>query len=325
MPEQTKQNTVFVSRAEAWRMLLDADDVLLLTHRLPDGDAVGSLFALLGVLRGLGKRATYLIDEIPADLRLAADLPPAEFTPKTVITVDVADKKLLSDAFAAEYRDRVLLSIDHHASNVPFAAYTLVDPAAAAAAEVLFDLFTENGVELDPDTARRLYVGVSTDTGCFRYGNTTAKTLRTAAALLEAGADAGAINERIFETRSRKQAAFEAAVVSRLRYSHDGRIALSVITQSMFKEAGVGETNTKNINALPRQIEGVLCGITMKEKPEGGWRVSVRTKGDVNAAAICGAFGGGGHRQASGCDLTGTEEEAAERILAAAAAALPNG
>ncbi len=306
-----------VSIKEAWKTLTELDDILLLTHRLPDGDAVGSLFALCRVLRSMGKRVTYEIDEIPRNLRVAAFPQKEALIPRSVVTVDVGDKKLLGDEAAKRWGDRVDLSIDHHATHVSFAKQTLVDPRSAAAAELLFDLFSQNGVITDPETAAWLYVGIATDTGCFRYANTTAKTLGTAAALVEAGADNGALNEGLFETKTRAYAAFEAHAMQSLSYYLNGRCAVMVITQALYRQTGICENEIKEINALPRQIEGVLAGITLKEKETGGWRVSVRTRAPLNAASICAKFDGGGHVRAAGCELPGTAEEAIEKLVAA--------
>ena len=307
-----------VSLREAWDAMLSMDDILLLTHRLPDGDAVGSLFALCGVLRSMGKRVTYEIDAIPRDLMFLTALPQADVVPRYVITVDVGDKKLLGDALAAKWGDQVALAIDHHATHAAFAEKTFVDPSAAAAAEVLFDLFTFGGVRIDRDTATWLYAGVSTDTGCFRYGNTTAKTMRTAASLMDLGIDTEKINTDLFETKTRAYVRFEAAAMDNLRFYLDGRCAVTVLTQETYRRCGVTENDTKTVNALPRQIEGVLAGVTVKEKNEGGWRVSVRTRQPVRATEICAAFGGGGHQLAAGCELTGEIDEVVARIVGAA-------
>ena len=302
---------------EAWNALAAMDHILLLTHRLPDGDAVGSLFALYGVLRAMGKHVTYEIDDVPASLRIAP-LPPKEaLDPAYVVTVDVGDKKLLGAETENRYGSRVDLSIDHHATHVPFATKTLVDPTAAAACEVLFDLFHCGDIFIDPATAAWLYTGLSTDTGCFRYANTTAKTLRTAAALVEAGANNGALNETLFETKTRAYADFEAMALGTLRYFLNDRCAVLTITQDLYEKTGVKENEVKPVNNLPRQIEGVLAGITLKEKENGGWRVSLRTREPVNAAAICERFGGGGHKLAAGCELGGTAEEAIEKLVRA--------
>lgn len=309
-----------VDSIEAFGMLREMDDILLLTHRLPDGDAVGSIFALYLALKKMGKRVKCLTDKIPSSLAIAAlDGCEGDFEEKYIVTVDVGDRKLLGDDIDALYGGRVDLSIDHHGTNGDFAKYTLLDPSAAAACEVLFDMFTAAGLEITADIAKELYIGIATDTGCFRYGNTTAKTMRTAASLMETGIDTNRFNTEIFETKSREYACFEKLALNSLTTYFDGRCAIMLITQDMYAVSGLDEADDKPINAIPRQIQGVLAGITVKEKKDGsGWRVSVRSKEPVSAADICVQLDGGGHRLAAGCELTGSREEAVAAMLRAA-------
>ena len=312
-----------IGLAEAWEALSSHDDILLLTHRLPDGDAVGSLFALYEVLCAMGKRVRFVLDTPPKDVSfLVRPYEGEAFEPRYVVTVDVADRKLVYEPQGLAYGDRVDLSIDHHASNNLFATQTLVRPEKAAAAELLSELFTFGGVQITPRIADCLYTGIATDTGCFRYPNTTANTLRTAAALVDAGADNGRINTDIFETKSLAYAEFEAMVMRSVQMFLDNRCAVATIPLSMFAATGVTEADAKAVNALPRQIEGVLAGVTVKERPEGGWRISVRTRAPISASEICKHFGGGGHALAAGCELDGEAETVIEKIVKAVEAEL---
>src|SRR5699024_1089840 len=185
--------------------LLGADDILLLFHKNPDGDTLGSGASLCLALRRLGKTAAVLCsDPIPA---MYAFLPitvfDGSYTPRFVVAVDVAGIQLFGDRNnMPQYAEHVDLCIDHHGSNSGYAYETLVDDHAAAAAELLTALIPELGVEITPDIAACLYTGIATDTGCFRFTNTTAATHRAAAALIEAGADVEKLNEHLFECRS---------------------------------------------------------------------------------------------------------------------------
>lgn len=305
-----------VTHKEAWHILTEQDDILILTHRAPDGDAVGSLCALFKVLTSLGKRVGFIIDTVPKSLAfLTEGMTSPEFEPKCVVTVDVGDKKLLGEALEKEYGGRVLLNIDHHATNVLFAENTLLDATAAAASEVLYDMFTQNGIEITPEIAMPLYVGISTDTGCFRYGNTTSATMRAAAALMDTGIDTATVNTDIFDTKTREYAAFETMAMNSMKMYCDGKVALLLLTKDMYRRANIAENETQGINALPRQIAGVLVGITIKEREGGNYRISVRTREPVDAAEICALLGGGGHRQAAGCELTANPRTVISTIL----------
>lgn len=304
---------------QAWEMLCGMDNILLLTHRSPDGDAIGSIFALALALKKAGKNVMCKTDRIPSSLSVAAvsDME-GDFEPSYIVTVDVADKKLLGEELCALYGDKVDLCIDHHGTNVEFAKHTLLDASAAAACEVLYDMFVAGGVEITSDIAKELYVGLATDTGCFRYGNTTSKTMRTAAELMDKGVDTVFINTEIFETKTREYADFERLALNNMTNYFDGRCAIMLITRDMYAKSGLDEADDKAINGVPRQIQGVLVGLTMKEKPDNkGWRISMRSKDPVSASEICAMLGGGGHKLAAGCELDCSKEEALEKILGA--------
>ena len=309
-------NSITLKRA--LEALGQMDDILILAHANPDGDAVGSMFALYLALRGMGKRVRCEIKDVPENLRfIVREDAFADFSPRYIVTVDTGDKKLLNTSFTEKYGDHVALNIDHHGTNGFFADETLVDPTAAAACEVLFDLFCCGGIEITKEIAQCLYVGISTDTGCFRYANTTAKTMRTAACLLETGIDNGVINTDIFETKTPQFVAFERAAMNALRLCLGGKCAVLRIPQQMYRDAGIKEADTQGVNGFPRMIAGVYAGVTVKERENGVYHASVRTKEPVNAAAICEKFGGGGHKYAAGCEL-GKDGEAAEAQLVAA-------
>lgn len=308
-----------IDHQKAWELLCSMDRVLLLTHRLPDGDALGSIYALYLVLKAMGKQVRCVTDQIPSSLKTAAiACEEPDFEPDHVVTVDVGDRKLLGDEWNALYGDRIDLCIDHHGTNTVDAKYMLVDPTAAAASEVLFDMLRQADFPLSPEIAKELYIGVATDTGCFRYANTTAKTMRISADLMECGIDAAALNTELFETKTREFARFERMAMNALKTYCGGRCAMMLITREMYEKSGLDEPDDKPVNALPRQIEGVYVGVTVKEKKGGdGFRVSIRSKEPVSAAEICAKLGGGGHRLAAGCELTGTKEEAVAALLGA--------
>ena len=163
--------------------------------------------------------------------------------------------------------------------------------------------------------ANALYVGVSTDTGCFRYSNVTPTTFRIAAELMELGADCARLNREIFETKSRSFADLEKMAICSTELFYDGKFALITVTQDMFRKSGANEDEFDKISALPRQIEGVLVGAAMREQKDGTYKVSVRTNPPINAAEICMTMNGGGHPAAAGCTLSGTLEENKQTLI----------
>ena len=305
-----------VTVKQAADMLLSHDDILILCHHSPDGDTLGSGYGLYFGLKSLGKRARVLCpDEISGKFRfMLRGYRDEKFEPQFIVAVDIADKKLMGRLEGA-YGDKVDLCIDHHVSNTGYAAALCLDDTAAAAAQVIFAVLEQMGVAPSSHIANCLYCGLATDTGCFRYANTTAQTFYTAAKLVEWGADNGTIGREVFDTRSRARIMAENRLMQSLEFYFDDRCALAVITLQDMADSRIEQSDLDGLTALPRQIEGVEVGITIKEKEVGVYKVSVRTSTYVDACALCRQLGGGGHIRASGCQLTGTLKQVKEHLL----------
>ena len=301
--------------------LAHAESVLIFIHRSPDGDCVGSASGLCRMLADRGKRAAIACaDAVPH--HLAFLLPPwtdgvyrdgmeTEFD--LLMSVDTASPTQLGTL--TDMAEKIALSVDHHGVNTPYCA-NHTEPDASATAEILFDLYAawkQAGViSTDPEAARALYAGILTDTGCMKFANTTVRTFRIAAELAAAGADTYHIIQTFFETKTKTFAALERLALDGMRlYFHD-RCALMCITQEMYRESGSDESETDRLTNLPRQIEGVRGGVTLRD---GEFKASVRTHGEINAAAICKRLGGGGHTGAAGCTLHGTKQQAINALL----------
>jgi len=305
---------------QACALLQGAQRVLLLSHQNPDGDTLGSAFALGLALRQLGKQVRLeCSDPVPPKyLPILGELPFGAFEPDLIVAVDIADPQLFGKGIAA-YRERVDLCIDHHSSNSDYAAHTLVDPGAAANCELIYRVINALGVPIDPQIADCLYLGISTDTGCFRYSNTTAHTHSAAAALIGCGARHALINRLMFETKSHAQIEIERLAMNTIEYHFGARCAVIHVTQEMLQHSGATESELDGLSAKPRQIEGVDVAVTLREKEGGGYKISVRSNAPVDASAICKALGGGGHARAAGCFIRDTLEAAKTRVLQAAA------
>lgn len=303
----------------AMHRLMNAEDVLILTHANPDGDTLGGAFALALALRQRGKRARVLCADGVPERYAFLSIPPADdFAERYIVSVDVADRSLLGRTVEESYGDRVDLAIDHHGTTRLFAKESYVEPDSASACEIVYLLLLSMNTQITREIADRLYAGISTDTGCFCYSNVTARTHRIAADLLDRGADVAGINVRMFETKKPGFLQLEQQVLQGMRLFENGRISLLTITRAMLRETGCRDEEIDSIVALSRQVEGVRIGITFKERPDGVWKVSVRTHEGVDAAELCTLFGGGGHKRAAGCQFEGDKEAAAERLIAAA-------
>lgn len=305
-----------LTRSEAARWLRDRDNFLILTHKRPDGDTIGSAAALCLGLRQLGKTAHVLrnmeITEKYLHLHknLNRDCPESG---DTLITVDTAAPQLLPDSYS-HLAKFVRLRIDHHGSDTPFAPLELVDASAGACGEIIYDVLMELGVILDKPIAEALYTAVSTDTGCFRYANTTAHTFRTAAACCEAGGDLQAINQQIFDTNSFGRLRLQGWMTENIRFRCGGQVAVCALPSQVERELGLTEDDMENVSGFPRSIEGVKIAATLRQTGDGLVKVSVRALPGFDAAAVCAKFGGGGHKGAAGATVKANLEEAAAMV-----------
>ncbi len=306
-----------ISVEETAALLRGADDILLLLHQYPDGDTIGSAYALALALTALGKRVRPVCsDPIPRKYDYLTDgLDFPQFTPRFICAVDVADTKLLGSL--AETGKAADLCIDHHGTNVEYAENLLLDDTCGAAAMVVYKVIRALGVPLDRRMAECLYTGLATDTGCFKYPNTTPEAHRIAAELMECGARWATINESMFDRKSRARVDLERSALAGMQYHFGGRCAVMVITNRMVEEAGASEDDMEGLAPLPRQIEGVWVGITLRQKADGGFKASIRTGDKANAADIAAFLGGGGHRGAAGCAVNRPLGEAIDRVLEA--------
>lgn len=303
----------------AVNMLCSYDNVLILIHHFPDGDTLGCGYALCRALQSLGKKARVECCDKISDRYdyITSTVENHEFCFEHIVAVDVADNKLLG-SLNEKYGDKVELCIDHHGSNTMYAANTYVDSTAAAACEIIYDIIIKLGVKIDKDIANALYTGIATDTGCFKFTNTTERTHIIAAELMKAGADYGEINRIMFDTKSKSRLAVERMVLENIVFSHSDKIALVTISQDMLRKSGAEDSELEGITSLPRTIEGVIVGITLRERKDGKYKISVRTHAPISASALCANFGGGGHDRAAGCEIADTLENARNMLLCAA-------
>ena len=305
-----------LTRSECAKILLSHDNYAIVTHRRPDGDTIGSSAVLCMGLRQLGKTA-YILENpeiTPKYLHLHQGLTkPSAEAGDFVITVDVASPGMLPDCFKLLAFD---LRIDHHGSATSFTPVELVETGAAACGEIVCGVLQEMGAELDIPMANALYTAVSTDTGCFRYANTTADTFAVASACAKAGADVFSINQALFETNSLARLQVQAYLLQNAIFLQDGKIAVCPLPKSVELEYGANEDDLDNISGFPRTIEGVKLAVTIREEGTNRVKMSVRAVPGQDASALCAKFGGGGHKGAAGASMNMTMEEAVKAVIA---------
>lgn len=298
-------------------LLMQNYNILVLCHVSPDGDTLGSGAALVLALRSFGKKAFIgCADKIAEKYEyLAENVIAEDYSPDFVVAVDAASIKLLG-ALGEKYKGKIAVAIDHHISHNDFAEIDYVDANCAANCEIVYQLLKIMKTEFTKEIADAIYTGISTDSGCFRYKNVTPQTHRIAAEMIECGAESGKINQIMFETKTKEQITAEISALSSMEYFIDGKAALIAVTREMMRKTGISDTDLDPIVARPRQIKGVLIGATLKEK-DGGFKISVRTNEPASASDICGKFGGGGHKAAGGCFISGELEEVKQKFKTA--------
>jgi phosphoesterase RecJ-like protein len=302
------------------------DRFLVTTHENPDGDALGSLLASTLALRQLGKDAVMFLNwpaPLPGEYRfmdlgdLRRDLP-SDLGSRVVLAVDCANESRLGDDRAFLERAVLVLDVDHHHDNSRFGDVNLVVPDASSTGEVLRDVFRELDVRLTPEIAEALYIALVTDTGRFQYANTTPKTLRLAAELVESGADVHKVFQDVYESVQFAKLKLLARALDRARIHDGGRVVVSWLVRDDFADVGAEEPYSEGIIDFLRAVEGAELAALIREPPrdEGPTRrVSLRSSIDgLDVSAIARSFGGGGHKQAAGFSSDASVDEITELI-----------
>ena len=308
-----------LTRAEVAQLLRQQNNIVILTHCGPDGDTLGSAALLCRALRAMGKWAWIL--ENP-DIREKYDYLVEGLTTKEavdqqfLICVDVAEKHMLPEVHLP-LAEKIALRIDHHSSSVSFTENELVDSGAAACCEIIYDITKELGVELDEEMAIALYTAISTDTGCFRYANTTANTFLAAAACAEKTKALPELNQMLFETNTLGKLRLQGYLTENAVFARDGKVVICPLTLEAVEKLELNDEDMSGIAAFPRTIAGVHFAVLLRQQENDHIGISVRALPGYDAGLFCTNFGGGGHKGAGGGGFTGTMEEAIAAVIAA--------
>ncbi len=321
-----------VTIEELARWLKARDDIVVMGHVSPDGDATGSALAVWHALRAMGKQAVVCLPGgIPllyaglpgADLILDTEGHAPPFVPRTAFVVDVSEYSRLGEAGMALF-DRCPHQgvLDHHFTNAGFGQLYMLDGEAAAAGELAVDLIEAMGVKLNTRMAECLFVAISTDCGNFNYPNTRPQTFRAAARCVEAGADVSRITEELYRTRSVGRTKLLGAVLSGLELSPDGTLAWARLTKQMLSDCGADKEDSEGVVNYLLEMIGVRVAVLAMERDDGA-KMSLRSKAPFNVARdVAVPLGGGGHDCAAGVTLSMPFEEALQKTLAVAREAM---
>ena len=313
------------------RELSEPEKTLIICHTRPDGDAIGSAFALKSILQMTGSDAYCICaDEVPKRLKFLTasiqsssliDSLPEDFLPERIITVDTASVDQMGK-LGPSLADMVQIMIDHHKSGEIYADH-YIDTTAAATGEIIFRiataLLTDKGRQIPLDVCRCLYAAISSDTGCFKYSNVTPLTHMAAASLVRSGIDAAEINRLLFDAKSPSRLTAERIGLENLKTCCDGRVAVIALDYDEIVEAGVDTEELDAFIDVARCVDGVEVALAVKQhEKDGKFRISMRSNGKVDVSEICASFGGGGHAKAAGCGMDASDKiTVVEKVLRA--------
>jgi phosphoesterase RecJ-like protein len=308
-------------------LLAGARDVLLLGHVHPDADVLGTLLGLGLALEARGAAVTFagphpvprVLDFLPGAPRWQVWRQAPRTWPVVVLTDCPNDQRTEGLLAASRQPTGEVVNIDHHPDNRLYGTLDWIDAEAAATGEMVFDLLEALGWPITPAIALNLFTAVHTDTGSFRYSNTTARTFRVAGALLAAGADPALVSDRLYQRRPKDALVTLGEVLRRVEVSADGQVAWLAVPRDAASDDFLA---AEDLVAYPRSIDGVEVALVLREDTPGVIKASLRGKGGVAVNTIAQQFGGGGHRNAAGCSIPGSLDEATRVLLAAVAQAL---
>ena len=296
-----------------------AKNIVIVTHEIPDGDAVGSSLALYAGLKQLGKDVDVVIPEYSKTFEF---LPNSSEIKKEgrnetydlAIALDCGDIKRLN-GFANYFEDaNTKISIDHHGSNTMFADYNFVNPTAPACAQILITVLEEMGIIINKEIGTCLLTGIITDTGGFKYKGVTAETFEFVAELLNKGVNVSDVYKKVLQTISKTRFELMQIAINRLEFFEGGKLTFTYVTKEDIEKVGAGSNDHDGIVEMGRDIEGVEVSIFLRET-DNGYKISLRSNEYVNVSDICLMFGGGGHVRAAGGNINLPFEQAKAKII----------
>lgn len=306
---------------DAWTALMAARSFVLACHQRPDGDTLGSALAVSRALRAMSKDVVVLSEDgVPENYRF---VPESDTILRSTgrrdfeagVLVDSEGIKRVGSAAEPVTAARMTACIDHHVPDDEFGDVRIVDPAYSAAAELALDLLDANDVPIDNLMAWQLLTGIVSDTGAFRYANTTASALRAAARLIDLGADPSVIAREVYESRPLGAARLLGRALASLETENDGRIVIAVVTHADFQELGAADEDTDGIVNHVRAVRGTRVALLLREMEPEMVRVSLRSKDGYDVNRVARAFGGGGHVGAAGCTIKAPLDQARRMLI----------
>lgn len=299
-----------------------SDRIVILPHAEADGDALGSSIAL-GLALMAAKKTVMIVPEednfyryrfLPGLklFRNMGEMPEGNFI---AIALDTGDYKRLGSRGVYFEKAEATVNIDHHTTNTYFAQHNIVCNDCSSTGEIVFKFLEYSGAEIDKEIAEALYVAITTDTGGFRYSNTTSETHIVASRLLEKGIDVSDISKKVFDTVSKEKVLMMGEAIKCLELLDDGKLAVITITHESFEKIAKHDEDSEGLVNIGRNIDGVEVSVLFKSTPEGKVKVNLRSNEYVDVSKVASHFSGGGHIRASGCIISGKLEDVKDQVL----------
>jgi phosphoesterase RecJ-like protein len=305
----------------AAKILKEKSNFLITTHISPDGDAVGSISALAGAIKKLGKNVRiYLEDKVPQEFLFLPEsdsfshvLPDEHFD--VVFVADCADLKRIGNTFNDFKNYDMLINIDHHKANDNFGDINIVDKNACSTGVLVYKILNAACIEIDYDIALAIYTTILLDTGSFRYSNTSAEAFKIAVEMIDKGVNAWDVAERVYENQPLNRISLLKLSLEQMETYIDKGFASITISKKMLEETDANFDITNGFINFPRSIQGIEVALLFKELDYNKYKLSLRSKGDADVAMIAENFGGGGHKNAAGCLLNGSIDDVKEKVF----------
>ena len=301
--------------------LLGKKSVAILPHINPDWDALGSALALRTILRSANIKADVIMPEelsyhlgfMNSDVLVYDEN--TEYDYEVFCAVDVSNLERLGERRVLFENAKETAWIDHHLSEETFSPVSRVNSSAAAAAEVIYTMMKELNIPVDKETGTYLYCAITSDTGCFRYSNTTAESAELLRDIVLAGVDINHLANQLFFRGTFAQMKLRASAVNTIELFEDEKVGVCFITKEMIENSGATRSDAGALSDLPRSIDTVLVSAVIKEEDDGFSKVSFRSKGEYNVEQIAALYGGGGHVKAAGATIKGSVTQVRDLIL----------
>ncbi|MBC8418486.1 MAG: bifunctional oligoribonuclease/PAP phosphatase NrnA [Proteobacteria bacterium] len=299
-------------------VLSDGNRFLLMTHKDPDADGIGSMLALGKSLMDAGKEVVLFAHEPvqpPLDLLKGASEIVTKLDFERGFDAAVALDCAVKGRLGGVGNHRPLINIDHHESNDFFGDLNLIETGSSSTGELVFKVIEAGGFPVGRDVAENIFAAIQTDTGSFRYGNTTAEALRIAADLMERGANPWEISRKMMDSYSLPRLRLLEMALGTIEFHHEGRVAMMILSREMFRRAGAQQMDSERFVDYPRFVFGVELGVLIRETDENDYKFSLRSNTQLNAARLASRFGGGGHVRAAGFRSQGSVNSVKDGFL----------